>query len=53
MDALSFILALCMPESAVSSATAAAASAAEAKELVDAVDVATVEETFSFLNIHP
>lgn len=42
-----------MPDNAASSAAAAAASAAEAQELVDAVDVATVEETFSFLNIRP
>lgn len=37
MDALSFILALCMPESAVSSATAAAESAAEAKAVQESI----------------
>lgn len=42
-----------MPDNAASSAAAAAASVEEARELVDSVDVATVEETFSFLNIHP
>ena len=48
---LAWILSLCMPESAVSSATAAAASAEAAQEAADSVETATLSEAKTYLNI--